>query len=108
MADVFRGVVNGVAQITGTSFFHVRVGSRQRKLPGLVSGRRHPSVCEDFIWRVESGEIAYFSQENSSHTDALTWDSGNGRLYFVHDGLNVVFNIFDFGIQFTNQANCVL
>ncbi len=31
-----------------------------------------------------------------------------GRLHFVHDGLNGSFNIFDFGVQFTNQANRVL
>ena len=29
MTDVFCGIVKSVAQVTGTSFFHVRVGSRQ-------------------------------------------------------------------------------
>lgn len=49
-----------------------------------------------------------FSQDNRSHTDTHAWDRSNGRLHFVHDGLNGSFNIFDFGVQFTNQANRVL
>ena len=44
---------------------------------------------------------------NRSHTDTHAWDRSNGRLHFVHDGLNGSFNIFDFGVQFTNQANRV-
>ena len=36
-ANIFGGVVKCVAQIPGASLFHVRIGSRQRKLPGLVS-----------------------------------------------------------------------
>ena len=47
-ADIFGGVVKRVAQIPRASLFHVRVGSRQRKLPGLVSRGRHTGIGEDF------------------------------------------------------------
>lgn len=36
MADVFGGVVEGIAQIPGTAFLHVRI--TVFKLPGLVEG----------------------------------------------------------------------
>ncbi len=54
-ADIFGGIVKGVTQIARAAFLHVRISSRQRKLPGLVSRGRHPRVCEDLIRRVEAG-----------------------------------------------------
>ena len=104
-ADIFGGVVKRVAQITGASPFHVRIGSRQRKLPGLVSRWRYSGIRKDLIRRVEAGEVTDLGKDHSAHADTHAGDSSNGRLYFVHHGLDSSLNVLDLGVQLVNQAD---
>ena len=63
MADVFCGVVERVAKVTGAAFLHACIGVIQ--LARLVSGRGKVCIGEDLIRGIEAGEIADFSEDHT-------------------------------------------
>ena len=70
ITNIDSGIVKCVAQITGTPFLHV--GISVVKFAGLVSGRRNTRKSENFIRRIESGEVADFGKNYSSHAKSQT------------------------------------
>ena len=59
MADVLGSIVEGIAQIPGATFLHVRIAVF--KLPGLVGRGGHPCVGQHFVRGVKAREITDFS-----------------------------------------------
>ena len=77
VADVLSGIEKCVAEATGTAFLHMGIGIVQ--LAGLVSRRRKAGVSQELIGRIESGEVADFSQDHRAHAVADTGNGENGR-----------------------------
>ena len=104
-ADVFGCMKQGVSQVSGASLLHVRIAIFE--LSRLVCRRRQPCIGKDFIRRIKVGEVPDLSQDHSTHLDSNAGDRGNGRIQFIHDFLDFRFNVIDFPVQFSDQANCM-
>ena len=106
MADILCGIVERIAKVTGAAFFHVRIGVVQ--FAGLVSGRRKTGIGEDFIRGIEAGEVANLSEDHSAHavTDAGNGEDGGSDL--IHELLDGSFNLVDFSVEFTDEADSML
>ena len=106
MADILSGIVESVAQIVETSFFHVRIVVF--KLPRLVSRWEHPCIGQQLVGRIKAEKVTDFGQDHSAHAVSNAWNGGNGRVQFIHNGLDRSFNFFDFGIQFPDDPDGML
>ena len=73
-----------------------------------MARRRHPSISQQLVRGVKPGEVAHFSKNHSSHTEAHAGDGGNGRMELIHNGLDLFFDFHDFSIQFTDETDGVL
>ncbi len=94
VADIFRSIVKGIAQVSGTTFLHVGIAIIQ--LPGLISRWRHSGICKYLICRIKTVEITNLGNNHSSHP--IT-DTGNGKDrgfdFFIHDLLGGCFNFIN-------------
>ena len=104
-ADVLRGVVDGIAQVSGSTLLHM--GIAVVELPRLVGRRRKAGVSQNLVGRIETGEITHLSQNHGSHAEAYSRNGGNGRVQLLHNGLDRGFNIRYLGVQFPDEANGV-
>ena len=84
----------------------MRIGVVQ--FAGLVSGRRKTGIGEDFIRGIEAGEVANLSEDHSAHavTDAGNGEDGGSDL--IHELLDGSFNLVDFSVEFTDEADGML
>ena len=106
MADVFCGVVERVAKVTGAAFLHACIGVIQ--LARLVSGRGKVCIGEDLIRGIEAGEIADFSEDHGAHAVADTGNGENGRSDLIYDLLKSSFDFADLSVEFTDEADGML
>ena len=93
MTDILGSVVEGIAQIPGTAFLHVRI--TVFKLPGLVGRGGHPGVSQQFVGGIKAGKVTGFGEAHSAHAVSNAWNSGNGRVQLIHNGLDRSFNFFN-------------
>lgn len=75
VADILGRIEKCIAQVPGTALFHVRIAIF--KLAGLVSRGRHPGISQQLVRGVKAREIAHFSKDHGSHTEAQSGDGGN-------------------------------
>ncbi len=106
MTDIFGRIVKGIAQVSGTTLFHVRVAIFE--LSGLVSGGGHPGISQQLVRGVKAGEVADFSQDHGSHAEPQPWDGSDRRMKLIHNRLNLLLDFIDFTIQFTDEPDGVL
>lgn len=97
--DILGGVLEGIAQIFGTSLLRVRVGTGKRELSGLVSRWRHTGIGKDLVRRIKTRELTDFGQNHSSRADTYTQNDFNGRLHFSRYGLNSSLNVINLSVQ---------
>ena len=102
-ADIFGGIEDGVAQVSGASFLHM--GIAVFELAGLVGRWRKPGVGQQFIRRLEPGEVTSLGKYHGSHAVTNAWDGRNRRMYLIHNGLDFRFNFFNLGVQFPYEMD---
>ena len=56
LANILGRIVKGIAQISGTPLFHVRIAILE--LAGLVSGWRHAGIGQQLVRGVKPSEVA--------------------------------------------------
>lgn len=65
MVDVFGGVIEGIAQIPGTAFLHVRITVFE--LPRLVGRREHPGISQQLVRGIKPEEAVTLGQHHGAH-----------------------------------------
>ncbi len=91
---------------TGAVLLHVRITVFE--LSRQVGRRRHPSVSQQPARGIKPGEVTNSGQDHGIHAAAIARNGGNGRMQFIHDGLDRGLNFFNFGIQLPNEPNGML
>ena len=105
-ADILVSVIECVAQMAGTTLFYVRIAVFE--LPGLVGRGRHPSIGQQLVGGIKTGEVPNLSQDHSAHTVSKPWNGGNGRTHLIHDGLNRGLDFLNLSVQFPDKADGML
>ena len=106
MTNVFGGVKEGVAEITGAAFLHLRISVGQ--FAGLVDGRTEARVSEDFVRKIETGEVANLGEDDGSHAIIDSGYRKKWRIPFVHDGFYLRFNFVNLVGEFLNEFERML
>ena len=78
------------------------------ELSGLVGRRRHLSIGQQPVRGGKTSEVADLGQDHSGHTETQPRNSGNGRIKFFHQGLDLLLNFGNLSIQFTDETDGVL
>lgn len=105
VADIFGGIVEGVAQVSGATLLHM--GIAVVELPGLVSRGRKAGKGQELVWGIKAGEVTHLSKDHGAHAEANTGDCGNGRMQPLHNALDGSLYFRNLPVKFPDEVDSV-